>query len=594
MNNTYTQAGMRAQLSFIFRYAKRYGLLLSAFPFLIAVDILFDIGIAKMQGFFIDMAHTGTTAKLLAAVQWVAILMAVSIGLIVIHRYLIRKLRGLVQRDIAADLFRTVNEMPYEKARQYHSGDLVTRIKEDTEYGADIVDASIEFVTVTVIIAASFVYLLTIDLSLALFALLGAPLLLVVGRLFDRRIQRLSADIQVLESDIRGMTQEMLQGMSIVQIYGIGDQLMSGIAAKRKLLIQCRKRLDTTRSLSHHLTEGVFNLLHIGALLLISLAAIKGTMTPGTIATFSLLFELVIWPIIGLSEQWNRLYEGGGAFQRIHELMTLKQEKTKEDNGAMRVTAAVEMSGVSYRPSPDSEFIIRNLNFTLQHGEVVAVVGASGSGKSTFVELCSGLLGQTEGSIRINRSVAGPDRQDILYLTQNPYLFTGSVRENIRLSCMEATDDSIVSAAQKAWIHDEIVQLEHQYETEIGERGGLLSGGQKQRVSLSRLYTAEPDFIVMDEPTSALDESTEQSVMLEMKQWLVHKTAVIVTHRLELASHLAKRIVVMDQGRIAEEGTHEELLLQNGLYRKMHNVSNGMEQVNENALFNAGFVKFYC
>ncbi|MFF2089294.1 ABC transporter ATP-binding protein [Paenibacillus sp. NPDC058174] len=578
MNYTYAKTGMREQLSFIFRYAKRYRLLLSAFPLLIAVDILFDIGIAKMQGFFIDMAHTGTTAKLLTAVQWVALLMAVAIGLIVIHRYLIRKLRGLVQRDIAADLFRTVNEMPYEQVRQYHSGDLVTRIKEDTEYGADIVDASIEFVTVVVIIAASFVYLLTIDLSLALFALLGAPLLLVVGRWFDRRIQRLSSDIQVLESDIRGMTQEMLQGMSIVRIYGIGDQLMNGISAKREQLIHSRKRLDTTRSLSHHLTEGVFELLHIGALLLISLAAIKGTMTPGTIATFSLLFELVIWPIIGLSEQWNRLYEGGGAFQRIHELMTFKQEKTVAESRGIKEAPAIEMKGVSYQPSPDSEPIIRNLNFTLQHGEVVAVVGASGSGKSTFAELCCGLLGPSEGSMGINRSVAGLDRQDILYLTQNPYLFTGSVKENIRLSCKEATDDSIVSAAQRAWIHDEIVQLEHQYETEIGERGGLLSGGQKQRISLSRLYAAEPDFIVMDEPTSALDESTEGSVILEMMQWLSHKTAIIITHRLELASLLAHRIVVMDQGRIVEEGTHEELLLLNGLYWRMNMAGSRMEE----------------
>jgi ABC-type multidrug transport system fused ATPase/permease subunit len=584
------------QLLFISRYVRQHPLLLAVFPFLIAVDIAFDIGIAKMQGFFIDTAHSGTAAELAFAIRWTAFLLTAAIGLLVTHRYSIRLLRGLVQRDLSVELFRSVNEQTYKSMQLYHSGDIVTRIREDTGSGADIVEAAIEFVTVIVIIGASFIYLLTIDIALALFALIGAPLLLLVGRVFDRQIEHLSAAAQVLEGEIRGMTQEMLQGMNVVRIYGLSDRFLKGIADAKEQLVHVRRKLDMTRSLSANLTETVFYLLHIGALLLISLAAVRGTLTPGTIATFSLLFELVIWPIIGMSNQWSRLYEGAGAFGRIQELLSRREPNVRVDGGGRAAGALAEranvegtlikvkgeavesepcitMGQVTYRPNPDASPIIDNIDFMLRQGEVVAVVGSSGAGKSTFAALCSGLLQPTAGDVTASRSLAEHDRRDTIYLAQQPYLYTGTVSENIRLSAAAATDDDITAAARKACIHDEIERLAYKYDTEIGERGGSLSGGQRQRIGLSRLYVHEPDLIIMDEPTSALDASTEHRVMLEIGPWLSGRTAVIVTHRLELASTLAHRIIVMEQGRIVEEGTHEQLIRQGGRYKTMHSQS---------------------
>jgi len=561
------------QLLFIARYVRKYPLLLLWFPVLIAVDIMFDIGIARMQGLFIDTAHAGTITRLTSAILWSTLLLGAAISLIVIQRYTLRLLQGLVRRDLSVDLFRTVNHRTYESMQRCSSSDIITRVRTDTVSGSDIVEASIEFITVVSIIGISFLYLLTIDVSLAVFALIGAPLLLLIGRLFDRRIERLSASIQVLEGDARGLTQEVLRGIDIVRVYGLSDLLLQRIAVQRELMNQVRRKLDMTRSLSANLTEAVFYLLHIGALMLISLAAVQGKLSPGMIATFSLLFELVIWPIIGLSEQWNRLYEGGGAFGRILELFSVTEAAMRKGETVDK-RLLVEMKDVVYHPSTTEGPILDKVDFSLQQGEVVAVVGASGAGKSTFVELCCGLRQPTAGTVKLSRSLERYDRSDTLYLAQKPYLFTGSVYENIRLSAVSATEDEVASAAIQACLNEDIEQLANKYETDIGEQGGELSGGQRQRLGLSRLYMHRPDLIVMDEPTSALDVSTEKRVVKQMKPWLAGRTALIITHRLELVYSLATRVVVMDRGRIVEDGTHEQLMRQNGRYASMVYLSN--------------------
>lgn len=595
MNSSYGKSNrsMGQQILFIMQYVRKYPMLLVFFPFLIAVDITFDMGIAKMQGLFIDVANTGSVTELFTTIKWTVFLLVIGISFLVLHRFAIRLLKGLVQRDLATDLFRKVHNQPYESMLSYHSGDIITRIREDTRSGADIVEAIIEFVTVVVIIAASFIYLISINVFLALFALIGAPLLLLVGRMFDRRIDRLSASIQILEAEVRGMTLEILQGLDVVRVYGLSEPLLKGITVKREQLVEVRRKLDMTSSISANLTEALFYIFHIGALLLISLAAVRGTLTPGTIVTFSLLFELVIWPVIGLNEQWNRLYEGGGAFRRIQEFLDRNERTSSQENRGVptenganqgddskehlhalnRKTAIIDMNRVSYQPSTKSSPIINDIDFTMKQGEVVAVVGPSGAGKSTFAALCCGLLQPTAGVMKLSYSLVERDRPDTLYLAQQTYLFTGSISENIRLSDESASNEEIASAAFQACIHEDIEQLMFKFDTEIGEGGSTLSGGQRQRIGLSRLYLCKPNLIVMDEPTSAQDMNTEHRIIHQIKPWLQDRTALIITHSIELASKLADRIVVMERGQIVEDGTHEQLLQQNGRYSHMFSVS---------------------
>ena len=286
---------------------------------------------------------------------------------------------------------------------------------------------------------------------------------------------------------------------------------------------------------------------------MMGLAAVQGTLTPGAIASFSLLFELVIWPILGLCQQWNRLYEGGGAFRRVLELIdrsptTVGTYATWSfGNGRQPLLA---LKGVCYRPSDGENAIIREMEFTLNHGEKLVVVGASGSGKTTFAELCCGLLEPTEGEVRHGHWTAR-DNDFFLYVAQRPYLFHDTVRDQIRLSIQGTTDAIVQAAARQASIHVEIEQFEQQYDTVIGEHGDNLSGGQKQRLGLARIFASKAEFVILDEPTSALDPRTEHGVIGELKHWLANRTAIIITHRMEVArGEPGQRIIVMEQGRI--------------------------------------------
>jgi len=208
----------------------------------------------------------------------------------------------------------------------------------------------------------------------------------------------------------------------------------------------------------------------------------------------------------------------------------------------------------------------------MKRGEVVAVIGSSGSGKSTFAKLCCGLYDPSLGNVFINGERPSESLQEgctpAVYMSQTPYLFSGTIRENIQLGCTAASDIAIQAALRDAEFAEYVEKLTNKEETVIGEGGSSLSGGQKQRLALSRLFlNANENLIVMDEPTSALDMATERKIVHSLKRFLNGKTAVIVTHRLNLLP-LANRIVIMDQGKIVEEGTHADLILRSGHYKR--------------------------
>lgn len=564
-NNAVNFKLLMKQMRFIFAHAKKYWLILLMLPFLIVVDIYFEIGIAYMQGYFIDTVSTGDQGALFYITKWISAVLIGAILLLIIHRFMIDLLLGLVQRDLSHRLFNTVNAMPYEQMSKMHSGDVVTRIKDDTQKGTNIIDASIEFITVVFIIGLSFMYLLRIDVVLAVLAIIGAPMLLMVGRLFDKGISSLSRQVQTKESEIRAITQEFVQGIPTVKIYNIGGLFNRLFMKKRTELNIVQRKLDMKNSLSDNLSELIYDVMHVSALLFIGLAAIRGQLTPGTIVTFSLLFELVIWPVLGLSSQWNRLYEGAGAFQRVIELFNFKKDQTSQrgerDLGASTSNTALHCEQLVYQIDDEQAPLIAGIDFELKRGETVGIVGASGAGKSTFLNLCSKLYEPTQGTV----SVEG----ELIYLSQFPFLFSGSVKENIKLDYPDVTDGMIVDAARKAQAHEFIKQLDQTYDHTVKEGGSNFSGGQKQRLALSRLFVSDASIILLDEPTSALDTMTENKVIAELKPLFNNKTVLFSSHRLSIISQLCDRILVFDAGKIVEQGSHENLMKSDGIYKRM-------------------------
>lgn len=569
----------RKQWLHILKLIKPYWRIIPILPFLIGVDIAFELGVAKVQGLFIDTIGTGNTTQLFDLLKFVGSLLVAALILLGVHRFLITLILMNVHRDLTAKLFNKINGYRYQTVKKYHSGDLITRVKDDVQHGADVIEATIEFVTVLIIILLSFVYLASIDVFLALLGLMGAPLLFLVGRFFDNSTRKTSNEVQEQESRLREHLQEYLQGLAIIKSYGVASLFTNKFLIKREELNKSQTKLDLLKNTRNATTELCFDLVHIGALLFIGVAAVRDSLTPGVIVTFSILFELVVWPVIGMSDQYGRVQEGLGAFRRIFELLNItnKQEErcdyeknvSRED--VSNSTPVIELENVSFLSESIENYILKNINLKLHEGEIVVVVGASGSGKSTLAKICCGLYKPTKGEAWIKDKMASEwlarEEHNFTAVNQFPFMFKGSLKENICLSNTEVPEDSYIQAAKMAHLHDVIMRFDTKYDESVGENGSKLSGGQKQRLALTRAFLRNSDIIILDEPTSSLDMELETKVLDSLRTFLHGKSALIVSHRMAFAQ-LADRIIVIDNGFITEEGTHDELMNNNGIYRR--------------------------
>ncbi|MHA7967779.1 ABC transporter ATP-binding protein [Paenibacillus sp. CAU 1782] len=569
-----TQMNTRKTLSLLFKYAKKYWIIILFLPLLIGVDIGFEIGVAQVQGLFIDTANKGTTTDLMNVILFVVCLLLGAILLLALHKHLIVKLLGFVHRDLTLSLFDVINHMPFGKRQKYHSGELVTRLKDDAEHSSTIIEAFVEFITVFVLILFSFLYLIKIDVVLAVLGAVSSPILFFIGRFFDNRIALRSDDVQQKEQALRETSQEFVQGLPVIKTFQAKSLYRNQFMNQRKELNQSQTRLAMTNAMSRSVTEGSFQLIYIVALVFIAIAATRNTLTPGAIVTFSVLFELVVWPVIGLSDQYSRVQEGVGAFNRIFRLLKPGAEGGTMPKEAILPDAdtAISLKNVYFQPEEAHKPLVKKVDFQLRKGETVLVIGPSGAGKSTFARLCSGLYEPTDGEVHhmgLPQKSNDGDSPRLVYVSQAPYLFTGTVRENIALAQRQATDRDIASAAGMAGLDTFIDGLPEGYDTVITEQGDNFSGGQKQRLSLSRAFLhRDCDIVIMDEPTSALDPAKEQQVVKSLELYLKNKSAILITHRPALLP-LADRIIVMNEGSIAEEGTHEELAGREGFYSRL-------------------------
>ncbi|MDK8191931.1 ABC transporter ATP-binding protein [Paenibacillus sp. UMB7766-LJ446] len=566
----------RQTVSLIWSYTKKYGILLVFLPFLMLVDVIFELGVAKIQGLFIDTATSSTKEHLFYLVQIVVALLVAGILLLAVHRHIIVKILGYVHRDLTLKLFAVLNHMPYEEIKKYHSGELTSRLKEDIEHGSQIIEAIIEFITVLLLIILSFVYLIRIDLVLALLGAVGSPVLFLIGRIFDQRIRYQASRVQEDETKLRETSQEFIQGLPVIRMYGAKSLYLNQFMEQRGTLNQSQTKLAMSNAMSRIFTERSFQLVYVTALIFIAIAASRNTLTPGAIVTFSVLFELVIWPVIGLSDQYSRLQEGVGAFQRINKFLNTKTSTNEnetvhsDDRKPIHEDTIIFMRDVSYQPQNSEQTILEHINFELKKREKVIVIGSSGSGKSTFSKICSGLYQPTSGEFRsaIDKSV---------YVGQSIFLFSGTVGENIKLAMDEATELDILHAASLAGMNEDIERLPLSYDTSLSEKGDNFSGGQKQRLGLARAFIHQNSpLVIMDEPTSALDQGKEQIIINALETFLQNKAAILITHRLNLIP-LADRIILMEDGRIAEDGTHDELMKLNGKYRTLHDLHHSLE-----------------
>lgn len=562
-------------------YSKPYLFIFILAILFISIDIIFSVGNTWIQQFFINLIDEGSLEKLMTFVQ---ISLAIGLGCLamMIIQFLLRNYTiSYISRDFTLKFFEECNKIPLLEANKYSSGDLVNRINKDAPAASHIIDFLVFNILFHILMSVVvFIYLARIDFFLALLALIGGPSSFLIGKLFDMKIRSVTVDAQKKDADVRNILQEMMQGLKVVKSLCIEKTMHRKYKVERNKqnkLFMKRALLTSFREQSIELS---FNAIAYTCTFFVAVAAIRNEITPGQVLAFLFLTMRLMGPFLGIAQMWSSLQMALGAGDRVYKIGNLFKNKDESDisvesdqSVSDRTNAAIKIVDGTFSYQKDKE-LFNHFNLTVGTGKSVAIVGPSGSGKSTLAKLCGGLYELDSGNIEIFGHSLNDNkekvRSKIAYVPQTPYLFSGTIKENIELGSIEdMTMNDVIEASSLANSNDFIDTLDQQYDTSIRERGSSLSGGQRQRIALARAFVRKAPLIILDEVTSSLDNESENLVSKSILQLLDRGTTVLfITHNLSLAQK-ADRIIVMDKGQIVEDGDHESLLSFNGLYAQL-------------------------
>ncbi len=482
--------------------------------------------------------------------------------------------------DIRERLFSHLQKLSLRYYNNNKAGEIISRVINDVEQTKNFVMTGLmnlwlDFVTLVIAIGLMMFYL---DFSLTLVAIAVFPLYAFSVKYFYQRLRFLTRKRSQALAEMQGHLHERVQGMSVVRSFALEEHEQKHFSKQNNQFLQ--KALDHTKWNAKTYTV-VNTITDIAPLLVISYGgyqAILGNITPGDLAAFLFYVERIYGPLRRLVNSSTTLTQAVASMDRVYELFQEKYD-IQEHPGAKkvsRVKGEILFHNVTFSYDQDREAVLKNIQLEIKSGETIALVGMSGGGKSSLISLIPRFYDVTAGSILLD----GMDikeynihslRDQIGMVLQDNILFSDSVKENILMGNPQATDEEVIAAAQAANAHEFIMELSSGYDTPIGERGVKLSGGQKQRVAIARVFLKNPAILILDEATSALDLESEKMIQESIERLAQNRTTIIVAHRLSTITH-ADRIIVIENGQIVEEGSHLELLEQQGSYARLYEI----------------------
>ena len=497
-------------------------------------------------------------------------------GLVFAFIYLAGVLGERVQYDLRKMLFNHLQDLSLSFYSQNAVGRLMARVTSDSGRISDLVTWGMLDVTwamMNIITATGF--MLFINWQLGLIVLGAIPILIVIAVQFRKKILVEFRASRRANSKITGAYNENIAGVRVVKALGREDGNLEEFQGLTDGMYSASYRAAWLSALFLP-TVQIVSAVALGSIIWYGgLQAQVGSMTIGGIHAFVSYLTFMIWPIQDLARVYAEMQHSIASAERIFRLIDTKPEVHNKPNAisAETLLGEIEFDHVDFYYE-DRKPVLADFNLTVKPGEMIALVGPTGGGKSTIVNLLCRFYEPREGLIRIN----GQDYTDytlasihsrIGIVLQTPHLFSGTVRENIRYGRLDATDDDIVAAAKIAGAHDFIVTLEKSYDQNVGEGGNLLSVGQKQLISLARAVLSKPELFIMDEATSSVDTLTEALIQRGMDALMKGRTSFVIAHRLSTIRR-ANRILVIEDGHIKEQGTHAELLRQRGHYYRLY------------------------
>ncbi|WP_017692126.1 ABC transporter ATP-binding protein [Paenibacillus sp. PAMC 26794] len=479
-------------------------------------------------------------------------------------------------RDIRNHVMRHIGKLPVPYLEKQHSGDVLSRINNDLQLIQQFMIRDLaQWFYHPLLFIGCFAYLMYLQWELMLYSLLLFPLALLVSQWIGKQLEQLTEEAQANMGRMNVNLQDTLGGMPIVKSYLLSGmlsrsyQVLLQLTAQKKLAVKKREAW-VNPLLSTLMISPIIFAVSYGSYLIYN-----GQLGAGELIAFLYLLNLCLEPLEHIPELITRTFEMTGALRRVSEIV---EQPTETENGPLlrKASAApIQFQNVTFGYEESSP-ILRNVSFSVPEGKTIALVGASGGGKSTVFKLVCGFypLPEDQGEIRVFGSLihgADPEqlRSHFSVVTQDSYLFSGTIAENVGNGREEASMDEIIEAAKAAQAHSFIMQLEDGYQTYVGERGGFLSGGQRQRIAMARAFLKDAPVLLLDEPTSALDPESESAVQEALGVLMKQRTTMVIAHRLSTVQN-ADEIWVMEQGSIVEKGTHEQLLERKGLYAQSY------------------------
>ena len=574
------------ELQYLNLYFKKYSGRLTLGLIITIIATIFKIIVPKIIGDIVDVVKNyldNTITDIEIVKQELITNIAMILGAAILagfFTFLMRQTFIVVSRyiefDLKNEIFKQYQQLSLEFYKKNRTGDLMNRISEDVSkvrmYAGPALMYSVTNLTLLIVTISYMFYKAP---SLAVYAIAPLPLLSFAIYKLSAAIHKRSTIVQQYLSKLTSFTQESFSGISVIKAYGIEPRIIHDFNYLSEGSKNKNIDLVKVQALFFPLMILLIGLSNILVIYIGGNQFISGQIKElGTIVEFLIYVNMLTWPVAVVGWVTSMVQQAEASQKRINEFLKEQPDILNYEFSNSPIVGKLEFKNLSFTYSDTNINALRNISFTVNQGETVAILGNTGSGKSTILELIGRLYDVENGQLIINdKNIKDLNlfdlRSSIGYVPQDAFLFSDSIINNIKFGKENATEDEVFKAAKAADVHKNIIEFKKGYQTILGERGITLSGGQKQRVSIARALIKSPQILLLDDCLSAVDTETEEKIINNLESITKDKTTIIVSHRVSSAKK-ADKIIVLDEGEIIQQGTHNELIKQVGYYKDLY------------------------
>ncbi|EMA6345100.1 ABC transporter transmembrane domain-containing protein [Bacillus cytotoxicus] len=564
------------KLAWFFKQEKR--------AYITGIILLFGVALLelvapKVIGIIVDEINnqTLTAEKLL---QWVGLLIVVGITMYILRyiwRIMIFGSSLKLARQLRSRLYEHFTNMSPSFYQSHRTGDLMAHATNDIQAIQQTAGSGVLTLVDSLAVGGCVLMAMgfTISWKLTLISLLPMPIVAISTNYYGTLLHRRFHKAQQAFSEINDKVQESMSGMKVIRSLGQEKEDLQAFRKKSEDVVYKNMLVARIDSLFDPTIALIVGFSFLIAVCYGSLLVVRGELTVGGLITFTTYLGTLVWPMLAFGWLFNIMERGRASYDRVEKILSQTSDVVNKEDAIQRVASGDVSFAIDTFSYKKNEMLnLKDIHFELKRGETLGIVGRTGAGKTTLLKCLIREYDHFNGELKIgNEDIRDMTlhsvRAAISYVPQDHFLFSASIGENIAFGKTNASYKEIARAAEIACIHDDIIQFPEGYDTVVGERGVSLSGGQKQRISIARALLTDAEILILDDCLSAVDAKTEETILTALKRERAQKTTIITAHRLSAIQH-ADLILVIDEGKIVERGTHEQLMEQTGWYKEMY------------------------